>query len=103
MSARRDHWIETPDKRMWRHKFNPMMAVAIEPVSKYDPDKAPNRKYRILHTHPTIVRRGLSSVIVQSPEYAETMESAREKAYVHLRHWNNENLWVFDKDFGRKD
>lgn len=95
------NWMISPDGREWRHTYNPLMIVAIVPVSKYDRDtdvRADNyhmiaqksrRKYRIMHTHPT--RTG--KVIVQPAEYAGDMIRARKLAVSHLKNWNDPTRW----------
>ena len=86
-----DNWIENADKTVYKHKANPRVVVII----RKNPSNYP--KYLIYHSHPA--PRG--HAIMQEPEGALTMASARKKAEMHMRHWNVSNLWSKDIDYNR--
>ena len=88
-----DNWIENNDKTIWRHRYNPRMVVSIEPNTS-EPRRG---KYFIFHTHP-----GPHGVIPQPMESADLMKVARKKAEIHLRHWNDQEKWESDPDYGKR-
>lgn len=86
-----DNWIENADKTVYKHKANPRVVVII----RKNPSNYP--KYLIYHSHPA--PRG--HAIMQEPEGAMTMESARKRAEKHVLHWNDNTVWYKDEDFGK--
>jgi hypothetical protein len=87
------NWNHNSTHTIWKHKMNPKVMVAILPNTTH-PRLG---KYLIFHSHPG----PNGTAIVQDPEGALTMKSARERAERHLDHWAQHNLWSGDKDFGK--
>ena len=83
------HWKEVEpapsEIARWQHRHNPSMKVKIF-LNRINPRRG---KYFIYHTHATRTTK----VVPQELESADTLKVAREKAEVHLRHWNDETLW----------
>jgi hypothetical protein len=82
------NWTTNSTNTTWKHKSNPKVIVSI--VKTY-------RGYNIYHSHPA----PYNTAIMQEPEGAMTMKSARERAEKHLRHWTLSENWTKDKDFGK--
>ena len=87
-----DNWTENSDKTTYKHKDNLNVVVLIRRNLHGN-----SPKYFVYHSHPGIN----GSAIMQEPEGAMSMESARKRAERHVRHWNDEKLWRGDKDFNR--
>jgi len=86
-----DNWTENSDKTTYKHKANRNVVVLI----RRNPSGHP--KYLIFHSHPA---EG-GKAIMQEPEGANTMESARKRAEKHMRHWERSSMWTMDKDFNK--
>jgi hypothetical protein len=56
-----------------------------------------NPKYFVYHSHPAPDGRA----VMQEPEGAMSMGSARAKCEKHLKHWSKSILWQADPDFAR--
>jgi len=82
------NWIANSTNTTWKHRHNHNVIVSII--------KSP-RGYFIYHSHPG----PNNTAIMQEPEGAMNMKSARGRAEKHLQHWQNSDLWTQDKDFGR--
>jgi hypothetical protein len=87
-----DNWNENSDKTTYKHKSNPNVVVLIRRNLHGN-----SPKYFVWHSHPA----SGGSAIMQEPEGALTMASARKKAEMHMRHWNVSNLWSKDIDYNR--
>ena len=87
-----DNWNESVDKTTYKHKDNPNVVVLIRRNLRGN-----SPKYFVWHSHPASGR----SAIMQEPEGAMSMESARMRAERHVRHWENSNLWTKDSDYNR--
>lgn len=88
----KDNWTENSDKTVYRHKANPKVMVAILP------NPLDNRgKYFVFHAHPA----PNGGAVMQPKEYAKDMSSARKKAEMHMRHWNDSTKWKEDPDYGK--
>ena len=88
------NWIANSTNTVWKHRNNPNVVVRIRPNMSF-----PNWhvKYLIYHSHPA----KNNTAIMQEPEGAMSMKSARERAERHLKHWENSRLWKFDPDWNR--
>jgi len=87
-----DNWTENSDKTTYKHKDNPNVVVLIR---RNIHGNSP--KYFVYHSHPAPGGRA----IMQEPEGAMSMESARERAERHVRHWERSDLWKSDRDYNR--
>lgn len=88
-----ENWIPNEMSTAWRHRHRKQLVVKIERAHrKY------GLKYQVVHYHPGMY----GSVIRQDEEFVDDMATARRKAGVHLRHWNDSRTWVKDPDYGRK-
>ena len=87
------NWITNSTNTVWKHRHNPNVVVKIRPNFSFPKWHV---KYLIFHSHPA----PYNTAIMQEPEGAMTMKSARERAEKHLRHWERSDLWSQDKDFG---
>ena len=87
-----DNWTENSDKTTYKHKDNPNVVVLIR---RNIHGNSP--KYFVYHSHPAPGGRA----IMQEPEGAMSMESARKKAEMHMRHWNLQSAWYTDRDYNR--
>ena len=87
-------WNHNSTHTIWKHKMNSKVMVAILPNTTH-----PSRfgKYLVFHSHPG----ANMTAIVQDPEGAMSMKSARERAEKHLDHWENPQMWSTDRDFNR--
>ena len=86
-----DNWTENSDKTTYKHKANRNVVVLI----RRNPSGYP--KYLIFHSHPG----PNNTAIMQQPEGAMSMESARKRAEKHLLHWSESSVWKQDSDYGR--
>jgi len=82
------NWIANSTNTVWKHRHNHNVVVAIVKASC---------GYKIFHSHPG----PNNSAIMQQPEGAMSMESARKRAEKHLLHWSESRLWKQDSDYGR--
>lgn len=87
-----NNWTENTNKTTYKHKSNPYVVVLIRRNIHSN-----NPKYFVLHSHPAPNNRA----IMQEPEGANSMESARKKAEMHMKHWNSVDAWRSDDDYGR--
>ena len=87
------NWISNSTNTAWKHRHNNKVVVAILP-NETNPHMG---KYLIYHSHPG----PNNTAIMQLPEGAMSMESARKKAEKHLRHWQKETLWRSDADWNK--
>jgi hypothetical protein len=88
-----DNWTENSDKTIYRHKTNPKVTVAILP-NVLEPKFG---KYYVVHSHPA----PNGGFVMQPMEGARDMASARKKAEMHMRHWNDPTKWREDPDYGK--
>ena len=87
-----DNWTENSNKTTYKHKDNRSVVVLIRRNLGGD-----NPKYFVYHSHPAPGNRA----IMQEPEGAMTMESARKRAERHIHHWNDSAIWKFDPDYAK--
>lgn len=88
-----DNWTENSDKTTYKHKANRNVVVLIRRNIHGD-----SPKYFVWHSHPAPNGRA----VMQEPEGAMSMESARKKAEMHMRHWNESGAaWLRDSDYGK--
>ena len=87
-----NNWTENLSKTTYKHKSNPYVVVLIRRNIHSN-----NPKYFVLHSHPAPNNRA----IMQEPEGAMSMESARKKAEKHLKHWGNYQTWQSDPDWNK--
>ena len=85
-----NNWIANKTETYYYHKDNHKVIVAITPT-------IPRGKYNVFHSHPG---PNLTSV-PQELETANNMASARKKANMHMRHWNDNRVWKMDEDYGK--
>lgn len=85
-----DNWNANKTKMIYTHKKDPNVFVLI----RKNLDNYP--KYLVFHAHP-----GPERTITQEPEGALTMASARKKAEMHMKHWNDPTKWKSDPDYGK--
>jgi hypothetical protein len=88
------NWIANSTNTVGKHRNNPNVVVRIRPNMSF-----PNWhvKYLIYHSH----RAKNNTAIMQEPEGAMSMKSARGRAEKHIRHWQTSQNWSKDKDYGR--
>ena len=87
-----NNWTENKDKTTYKHKDNRNVVVLIRRNLHGD-----NPKYFIWHSHPA----PNGGAVMQEPEGAMSMESARRRAEKHVLHWNLESGWRSDPDYSR--
>jgi hypothetical protein len=87
-----NNWTENTTKTTYKHKENKNVVVLIRRNIHSN-----NPKYFVYHSHPA--PNGGS--VMQEPEGAMSMESARKKADMHMRHWNLKTSWVLDSEYGK--
>ena len=85
-----DNWNENKTKMIYTHKKDSNVIVLI----RKNPTNHP--KYLVFHSHP-----GPDRTIMQEPEGALNMASARKKADMHMRHWSDPSKWKLDPDYGK--
>lgn len=88
------NWNVNSSKTTYKHKSNPNVVVLIRPNMSFPNWRA---KYLIYHSHPA----SNNTAIMQQPEGAMSMESARKRAEKHLLHWSESSVWKQDSDYGR--
>jgi hypothetical protein len=88
------NWIANTTNTTWKHRHNPNVIVRIRSNFSFPHWHV---KYLVYHSHPA----PNNGAIMQEPEGAMNMESARKKAEKHLLHWSNSSVWKQDSDYGR--